>query len=306
MPNVFTNITNLISSPPGQIAAGGVLAGIVWKFFEKVEAVLTENTKLEIAVWLIGLDFRKRAANWPSTFAKIFDRVFGENHFSWKCFLRSCLASYASFIITVVLSGRQLRPLARNLFIRGGPQFFPFFLVNSMLGNLLPDYVSLYKSRYIVGVMSKTKNLLAQMGLFVGDIVLTCVVGLVAVTIGTSVHWFLGWELSDNARVIGMSGYLQMVKAIPDTVLHAVTTRSGMTYGVGVLFFYPAFFTSIWALMYFVAGVFIVSLRRFDIGFQWFNRKFDIEHKPLSSIGLVAGAIVAVLWWTVVVVRWVV
>jgi len=26
-------------SPPGQIAAGEVLAGIVWKFFERVEAV---------------------------------------------------------------------------------------------------------------------------------------------------------------------------------------------------------------------------------------------------------------------------
>ena len=41
----------------GQMAAGSVLAGIVWKFFERVEAVLNENTKLEIAIWLFG---RKR------------------------------------------------------------------------------------------------------------------------------------------------------------------------------------------------------------------------------------------------------
>jgi hypothetical protein len=46
------------------------------------------------------------------------------------------------------------------------------------------------------------------------------------------------------------------------------------------------------------------AARRFDIGFAWFNRKFDIEHHPLSAIGLVAGAIVAVLWWAVVAVRW--
>jgi hypothetical protein len=97
-----------------------------------------------------------------------------------------------------------------------------------------------------------------------------------------------------------------MLGYVPETVLHVVNTRSGITFGVGVLFFYPAFFTSIWALMYFVAGVFIVGLRRFDVGFAWFNRKFDIEKRPLSSIGLVAGAIVAVLWWTVVAVRWIV
>jgi hypothetical protein len=41
-------ITNIINSPPGQLAAGGVLAGIVWKFFERVESVLKEGTKKEI------------------------------------------------------------------------------------------------------------------------------------------------------------------------------------------------------------------------------------------------------------------
>ena len=55
MPDTLTTITKLINSPPGQLAAGGVLAGIVWKFFERVESVLNEDTKLEIAVWLLGV-----------------------------------------------------------------------------------------------------------------------------------------------------------------------------------------------------------------------------------------------------------
>jgi hypothetical protein len=46
-------ITHIINSPPGQLVAGGVLAGIVGKFFEQVEAVLTDQTKLEIGVWLV-------------------------------------------------------------------------------------------------------------------------------------------------------------------------------------------------------------------------------------------------------------
>src|ERR1035437_4070986 len=54
MPDTLTTITKLIQSPPGQLAAGGVLAGIVWKFFERVEAVLSDDTKLEIAVWLLA------------------------------------------------------------------------------------------------------------------------------------------------------------------------------------------------------------------------------------------------------------
>ena len=54
MTDVLTAITKLINSSPGQLTAGGVLAGIVWKFFERVEAVLKDDTKLEIAAWLLG------------------------------------------------------------------------------------------------------------------------------------------------------------------------------------------------------------------------------------------------------------
>jgi hypothetical protein len=45
------------------------------------------------------------------------------------------------------------------------------------------------------------------------------------------------------------------------------------------------------------------AAKRFDIGFQWFNAEFDIEKKPLQSIGLVAGALVAVVYWAAVIVR---
>jgi len=36
-------------------------------------------------------------------------------------------------------------------------------------------------------------------------------------------------------------------------------------------------------------------------GLDSFNRKFDIEKKPLQSIGLVAGALVALVYWAAVI-----
>lgn len=53
MADALTTITNLINSPPGQLAAGAALAGIVWKFFQTVESTLTDDTKLEIGLWLL-------------------------------------------------------------------------------------------------------------------------------------------------------------------------------------------------------------------------------------------------------------
>jgi hypothetical protein len=57
----------------------------------------------------------------------------------------------------------------------------------------------------------------------------------------------------------------------------------------------PACFKSIWLWLYAGSGFLLKAARRVDIGFDWFNRHFDIEKKPLQSIGLVAGAIVAVV-----------
>ena len=68
------------------------------------------------------------------------------------------------------------------------------------------------------------------------------------------------------------------------------------------LWFFQAAFTSIWFWLYAGSGFIIKAARRFDAGLDWFDRHFDIEKKPLQSIGLVAGALVAVLYWTAVIV----
>jgi hypothetical protein len=99
MSDTLTTITNLITSPPGQIAAGGVLAGVVWKFFEKIEGVLTDNTKLEIAVWLLGVNTTEKLRGWRSGFVGVFDRVFGRNHWSSRRLWSSTLSGGILFLI---------------------------------------------------------------------------------------------------------------------------------------------------------------------------------------------------------------
>jgi hypothetical protein len=79
------SVNNFINSPPGQLVAGTALAGIVWKFFERVEGVVTDQTKHQIARWLRVRNIEtglvvERAEPWPETFAIVFDRVFGEKH----------------------------------------------------------------------------------------------------------------------------------------------------------------------------------------------------------------------------------
>jgi len=66
--------------------------------------------------------------------------------------------------------------------------------------------------------------------------------------------------------------------------------------------FYPAFFPSIWLWLYADSGFLLKAASRFDKVFNLFNLKFKIEEKPLQSIGLVAGALVAIIYWLAVII----
>jgi|SRR5476649_212889 hypothetical protein len=279
MSDALTTITNLINSPPGQLAAGGVLGSIVWKFFERVEAVLKDGTKLEIAVWLLGVKVGQKVEPWPDTFAKVFDRVFGEKHLSWKCLWRSTLFAYAGLIMVGVFVDWSYRWQLVTL------DYWWDTLQFGFIGNVLPDFVSLLETRYVLGIMQRTTSAVLHFGWVVVDLALTSAISLLTAHLILSVWWPdspLSWRWSFSAILGHPKDFHQ--------------NHSWLSFVI------PPFLTSIWLWLYAGSGFILKAARRFDIGFEWFNRKFDIEKKPLQSIGLVAGALVALVYWAAVIV----
>src|ERR1022692_1092467 len=97
MSDTLTTITKIIQSPPGVLVAGGVLAGIVWKFFERVEAVLRDQTKMEIAAWLVATDLAKPPQAVQEAMTILFGYIFGKAQASWRCI-------FASTVLTGIAS----------------------------------------------------------------------------------------------------------------------------------------------------------------------------------------------------------
>jgi hypothetical protein len=291
MADALTAIAEFLTKPPAQFAAGGVLGVIVWKFFETVENLLTEKTKFEIAVWLVGVKTADKVP-WPETFARLFDRVFGEKHLSLKCFSRSVIASLSVFSLNV-------------LFLSGWPGLTMFeswrMWTIIVFTNCVPDYLSLVKTRFLLkrateyGRRSVVWVLLLPFDAATSYLISGIFLALVV------------WVISFNDPGLIRRSYLDLllgfIRGVAPALLRPTKPGEG---GQEKFFVYPAFFACIWLWLYAGSGFILKAARRFDIGFDWFNRKFDIEKKPLSAIGLVAGCIVAVIWWGVVVVRWIV
>jgi hypothetical protein len=186
MSDTLTTITKLIYSPPAQLLAGGVLAGLVWKFFERVETVLTDQTKLEIAVWLVGRKkFGPKLQPWPQTFAKVFDRVFGKRHLSWRCFWRCILLSYAVFALA--LASALMFSSDWKTGNVGGVRFLILFLI-VLFTNAIPDYLSLLETRFILKLMIRWKRVGLIIVLLIIDLLFTAYFGSIGASALSHYH----------------------------------------------------------------------------------------------------------------------
>jgi hypothetical protein len=289
---VASRATINLGLPPivSQVVAGGFLAGIIWKFFERVEAVLTDATKKEIARWLRVKNFEtgiiaEEAEAWPETFARVFDQVFGKTHLSWRCFGRSTIASIAigllGFPLAMDLSlNRQL--ISDIVTHHGG-------LLNEvggvlLLGSVVPDYVSLLETRFVLRLMRGCSGF-ARLLLMTLDLVFT-----LATAIGVSTFiaaLFFARVFSSDPFSVWGAGFNYLFVG---------------QHSLGRALIPPAMLTSIWLWLYAGSGFLLKATNGFDIGFDWFNRKLDIEKKPLSAIGLVAGVLAALAYWATVIV----
>ncbi len=196
-------IQKFINSPPGQLVAGATLAGLVWKFFERVEGVANENWRLSISIWLLDQErtetsLASKAENWPSAFAALFDQIFGERHLTLHCFLRSCLVSLCGVLIMFGIWAFNYPPSVKEYFecnpypVIGYVPSFPFITT-------LPDYLSLLKSRRLIKAMGHNDLRLVPFWIVL-DIVLTVAISVTAYVGSVVIAYKLRFLSIDHLR----------------------------------------------------------------------------------------------------------
>jgi len=145
-----------------------------------------------------------------SSIVNVFDGLFCEQHFSWRCFRRSCLASLISVAICIlimlgVVGTDSLFNLYRNSLSNFGqriqsagfgfsPSEYLFWvLVIPFVMNLLADYLALYKTRQLMAWVKQQKTAWSACSALIID------------QVGTYFCFFLGLLL---ATVVVMCGIL--------------------------------------------------------------------------------------------------
>jgi hypothetical protein len=298
MQNGFMDsVAKLITSPPAQFVSGGVLAGVVWKLSERIESLLTDTTKLELAVWLRGVNLGEKVEPWPLTFAAMFDTIFGSRYLSLKCFWRSAVVTILGLLGSAVIGSSLdaqyvvIEPymwLSRPYVTTGTPASrLLLWALGILLGAIIPGYIALMETRFVLSLMKRTTSGFLWAALLVLDLALTLLVGSI------SRYFIISYDYAMLSSL--EAGHLTLGSFLLSSPL-SIAPRN-ITWDVIILL--PLLLTSAWLWLHAASGLLLSGVHRFDVGFQWFNRRFDIEKKPLQSIGLVGGTLVASTYWLV-------
>ena len=243
-----------------------VISGVLWTLFDKAEAATSSEAKQALTAWLMNVKPSEKLAHWSSTFGEAFDSVFGKRHFHWRCFLASTVASYLSaFIVTLLWGALRPHSLASIIEHRGIADFaFESFVFATIL-NVIPDYISLLESRFLIQVIARHPSVLRSLSLLALDLVITAAIGFSVVA--TALYNSGG----DFDRIIRAGVKLETWGGDPSPSV----------------FFYSTFFTSIWVWLYVLSGVCVKFWNSISYLTEMLKFILNIREKPFLSLGIV-------------------
>lgn len=227
------------------LTAWAATTGGVWFLFEKAERALGEDARRAVVERLSGGGLRHTIDSIPTQFVVLFDSVFGRRHATVSCILRSCVASVVAVVIVTGLWVARNDPMvdlgvvASCATVQGGAAIVELWpatvanlasvgaaaevvgarhvdvarliflgstvLVLAALLNFVPDYLSLWETRIVLGRMSGG---LATAKALVVDFVLTLLLSLGLVFAMTRV--FFGYDLVPAPGMVHDRGHADM------------------------------------------------------------------------------------------------
>ena len=287
------------------VTAWAAITGGLWFLFEKAEKALSEEARSRVANWIGEVDVGGSIESIPAQFGLLFDRVFGERHWSRACFNRSCLASVLSVVVVwCLMLGAGSYPqgfLARETFMAEDVPGWALVAIWGVGGvgmmvpfNFFPDYLSLLETRWAIRWMRDSGRTVLVL---VVDLLMTSVISffimvgmLAALTAVADVFVYF----IEGPEAVNLLYYRDL---IPGMAMSLVGSSPGdeMTFFVRVGFL-SAFFTSVWLWLYAASVPLSRVLLRMNSGVGFLLRATDVERQPFRSMGFVSVIIVSVLF----------
>jgi hypothetical protein len=298
-----------------------VIAAGVAKAFEWFDGLISDDSRVALWYHLADIPSDEKIDSWGEIFPKLVDRVFGEKALSMKFFRRSCIASVlavalcccADFSFRAMTSETLDYELLLQYSIVS-PLLILILGVYALAFNLLPDYLSLLISRFVIKLVARRKENSAIVLLLLGDLIATGALAFLAISVtlkyvhvllshlivSAPIHQFITHDLTIQ-RLFQLSAFLPMVVFGGGGGFQWFRYSNPLPW----INFFSAFFTSIWLWLYVLSIFLIKAAHKFRPLWLKLLPWLDIEKSPMKSIGRFAGILAGAGYALILVLVWV-
>lgn len=277
------------------ICVGGLpsTVGVINKFFDSWDPLLSPAARKSLADWLRGLKPELGAQHWPNAFSSLVDRLFGIQPFSLRFFLRSCIASAFALGVVVIVEAGEYPD--RLLSIDQIPLMIPI----GLLAGSLPNYFSLIISRTVLRFMARNNETVKVFLLLLLDAALKLVFVTASVYLCAVIfHYIRNANFSyycESPWVASRRSVLTLYSIFYSQLVSKPDDEPILLYKI---VFCSSFFTSIWVWFYVTGALFLKMLAKTGRLWLFLARVLDLDNHPLQSVGRVIATLVGILYAT--------
>lgn len=275
------------------LSFGTILLKLAWK----ADGYISEDLREDLSRYLLRIKPERVGAAvsvWPLHFATLFDKVFGSKHISVRCFARSCIASLGALAMALVVyayaapadwdyvkhavaSGDRLAFFWS--FVPGWLLVFFFVMLN-----LIPDYLSLLETRFVIRRMTSVGSMSGQIIWLVFDFAATLAIFVIPVA------------------VFGILDGMPAIESIRNVLAAGVLSPSVPVDGrILAVFLWTTFATSVWVWIYWAAQRLTRFTSSINQGVKFLKYALPIKKRPLRSVGTVMALLGCLSFWAVTV-----
>jgi len=241
-----------------------------YKAFAQFDNDQSEANRRLVRDWIVGVKVDEQ--KWSQFFKDLFASLFGSRQLSLKCVIRSCLLSI--FLIILILT--FLYAEDRNTLLYFGPSFLFEAALCAALIACSTDYLSLWKTRFLLTRTASFQNIFVVVLVLIGDVVATTVLYLL---IGTAV-WTIWGSYINREPISFLSFIVEFKNLISGTFSPSPQTTP---------FYLAALLTSAWLWLYLVVAYAMRILSLVPYWAKLLSTVSDFDNHPVRTIGYVAA-----------------
>jgi hypothetical protein len=264
----------------------------ITKFIRKITTIADEELNIKkkekLSNHLLYLTKKTPDDSWLNYFNFLFDVIFGENHFSIKCFLISTSISLTTYFFLSL--GTYLTTYCFGLSITS-------FLIFAFLINVIIDYISLLQTRIVLSL-----NISIIFKLLI-DIILTVLITLVwisciyAIYLNSIGYFELSYFNFQGILIDIYNNFINFSKSL--FRIHEESNKEDLcSSGLQsqnlqiTIFVLTSFTTSIWLWLHGLSHL-IIRYLHFT---KWISDWLNIEKAPIRSIGIFCNILIIILF----------